>query len=150
MYKVILVPLDGSKQSESILPYVESLAGCYRAKVILLKVMDPPIMLGSDEVIDISKYQAERREMRQKTQAYLCSVKEVLRQKNIQASTIIDCGSVVKTIIDVADRENVDLLAMVSQGWTGSNNAVYGSTTAGVLQRINRPLVVIRSPRTAA
>ncbi len=41
MYKTILVPLDGSKRAEAILPFVESLAECYRAEVILLPVIEP-------------------------------------------------------------------------------------------------------------
>ena len=57
MYKVILVPLDGSKQAESILPQVKSMASLYNAAVVLLKVEEPSILLGHDEVIDLAKYQ---------------------------------------------------------------------------------------------
>ncbi len=38
--KKILVPLDGSKRAEAILPHVEDLAKRYRAKVILLSIVD--------------------------------------------------------------------------------------------------------------
>jgi nucleotide-binding universal stress UspA family protein len=41
MYKKILVPLDGSKRAEAILPYVEELAQCAKAKVIFLQVIEP-------------------------------------------------------------------------------------------------------------
>ena len=36
MYKKILVPLDGSKRAESILPYVEDLAHCFGSQIMVL------------------------------------------------------------------------------------------------------------------
>ena len=52
---------------------------------------------------------------------------------------------VVKAIIDAAERENADLVAMASHGRSGLSRAFYGSVAAGVLQRIDRPLLLIRS-----
>lgn len=40
MYKKILVPLDGSKRAEMILPHVEDLAGIYQAEIILLNSIE--------------------------------------------------------------------------------------------------------------
>ena len=40
MYNSILVPLDGSKRAEAILPHVENLAGRYGATVIFLRVVE--------------------------------------------------------------------------------------------------------------
>ena len=40
MYRKILVPLDGSKRAEKILPHVEELARRYKAKVIFLQVIE--------------------------------------------------------------------------------------------------------------
>ena len=54
-------------------------------------------------------------------------------------------GLVVKTIIDAAKRENADLVAMASHGRSGLSRAFYGSVAAGVLQGIDRPLLIIRS-----
>ena len=34
MYKKILVPLDGSKRAEAILPHVKNFVLCFKAKVI--------------------------------------------------------------------------------------------------------------------
>jgi hypothetical protein len=38
MYKSILLPLDGSKLAETILPEIEKVASCMQARVILLRV----------------------------------------------------------------------------------------------------------------
>ena len=54
MYKTILVPLDGSKRVEAILPHVKNLSLCFNAKVIFFIVVEPSLMLEYDEVIDMS------------------------------------------------------------------------------------------------
>jgi len=40
MYHKILVPLDGLKRADRILPHVEGLARLYQAKVIFLQVVE--------------------------------------------------------------------------------------------------------------
>ena len=40
MYKKILVPLDGSKSAEAVLPFVRALAGKWQFAVKLLGVVD--------------------------------------------------------------------------------------------------------------
>ena len=40
MYKRILVPLDGSKLPEQVLPYVRVLAKTFQVPIILLKAFD--------------------------------------------------------------------------------------------------------------
>lgn len=69
MYKTILVPLDGSKRAEAILPHVEELAWRYDAKVVFLRVSEEPIVLGSDEGVDVSQYQQERVRLEQEAEA---------------------------------------------------------------------------------
>ncbi len=41
MYAKILVPLDGSQLSETILPYTRSIAGVLKASVELLAAIEP-------------------------------------------------------------------------------------------------------------
>ena len=50
MYKKILVPLDGSKRAERILPHVEKLAHDNDATVIFLTVTRAPRVFGYDDM----------------------------------------------------------------------------------------------------
>ena len=147
MYKTILVPLDGSKRAEAILPHVENLALYFNAKVIFFKVEEPAPMLEYDEVIDMSKYLEERDYQKKETEAYLASLQKAFRAKGIEAKTLTSHGPVAQTIIDVAARENTDLVAMASHGHSGLPRTFYGSIASGVLQRIDRPLLIIRTRR---
>ena len=51
----------------------------------------------------------------------------------------------VEKIIQIADKENADLIARTSHDGGGLTRVFYGSVAAGVLNRADRPLLVIRS-----
>jgi len=147
MYKTILVPLDGSKRAETILPQAVDLAACHNAEVILFRVEEPELLLGIDEVVDVTNYRKERQHQRKEIESYLASVQQDLQKKEIKTKILIGQGSVVSTIINTAEKENADLIAMASHGLGGSARTFYGGVAAGVLQRIDRPLLIVRSRR---
>ncbi len=145
MYKTILVPLDGSQRAEAILPHVESLARCTGAQIILLSIVDPPMNLVTPYDIMPNYMADEIQAMVDDGKAYLDEVAKTLRAKGLQVRTAVEYGAVVASIIEVAEREKADLLAMASHGRTGLSRVFYGSVAAGVLQRVDRPLLLIRA-----
>lgn len=147
MYQNILLPLDGSKRAEAILPHVENIAARFGARVIILIVEEPAVQLEHDEIINTERYLAERAEMRKNITAYALKIVNQLKEKDIAADFLIGKGEVVKSIIKTADSENVDLIAMASHGRSGWTRTFYGSVSAGVLQKIDRPILMIRSRR---
>jgi nucleotide-binding universal stress UspA family protein len=146
MYKKILVPLDGSIRAEAILPHVESLALHLHTGIILLYVDETAdLLLERDEVVDVNAYLEKRRKRLKNTQAYLQAIIDKWRAIDIAAQVRIGRGSVVGCIIDTAKRESADLVAMTSHGQGGPERAFYGSVAGGVLNKIDRPLLLIRS-----
>jgi nucleotide-binding universal stress UspA family protein len=146
MFKKILVPLDGSKRAEAILPHVEDLARRYeKTQVVLLQVVEPvpatiymtdPIPPLDPRVIDqVYKY----------ARNYLERLQARLRKKGIRAHVHVSLGPVVGTIVDLAVREKADLIALASHGRSGLPSFFYGSVAAGVLHRTDRPLLIVRS-----
>ena len=144
IYKTILVPLDGSKRAERILKHVEELARCFNTQVIFLQVVTAPNLVGYDESA-ILLYHLNLKQLAKQAESYLNSLKEEFREKGIEAKTCVVGGPVVGQIIDCALKENADLIAMSSHGRSGVARAFYGSVTAGVLNLIDRPLLIIRS-----
>jgi len=144
MYHKILVPLDGSKRADRILPHVEELARRYQAKVIFLQVVEykvAPTTEGAfsnleDEEFVQAKKQAE---------AHLKGIQGEFREKNIESKTHAIYGPVEEGILNMAAQEGVDLIALASHGRGGLARVFYGSVAAGLLQRVDRPLLIIRS-----
>jgi nucleotide-binding universal stress UspA family protein len=145
MYKIILVPLDGSARAEVILPHAEDLARRYRAKVIFLQVVEPePLIVGPDVVYPVVN-QEMMAERTQAAEAYLADRRAEFEARGIEVETRVAHGPVVEEIINRAERSQVDLIAMASHGRTGLSRVFYGSVAAGVLHKIDRPLFLIRS-----
>lgn len=151
MYQTILVPLDGSPRAERILPHVENLAIQHKTKVILLQVMEPlqiatPSVYASSALTDTVKESLKDFNRRyEENTTYLAGRLGELREKGIDVRKFVEQGPVVETIIAVAQRENADLIAMASHGRSGMSRVFYGSVASGVLQQIDRPMLIIRS-----
>jgi nucleotide-binding universal stress UspA family protein len=145
VYNTILVPLDGSKRAEAILPHVEEIALSCEAKVILVRVVEPVPYVMGPEGIPVMVHQDDLEQRSNQARAYLDARAGEFREKGINVKADVLHGPVVEAIIDVAEREKVDLIAIASHGRSGLSQVFYGSVAAGVLNRVNRPLLVIRS-----
>lgn len=149
MYKTILVPLDGSILAEAILPHVKELAPSAGSTVIFVQVLELPHLVGlpKGDIYDalpqttpaeVSQHVAEVRR-------YLESKVAEMDAQGISARALIEYGPVVVTIMRAARQEDAQLIAMASHGRGGLADVYYGSVAAGVLQRIDRPLLIVRA-----
>ncbi|MGD2047854.1 MAG: universal stress protein [Chloroflexota bacterium] len=145
MYKNILVPLDGSKRAEAILPHVEELAQRYEAKVIFFQVVEPPPLVVTPGQPDLVHHRQELERVTKEVRSYLMSIQGEFREKGIDARMELGQGPVVRAIIDAAERVDADLIALASHGRSGLAQVFYGSVAAGILQRVSRPLLLVRS-----
>jgi nucleotide-binding universal stress UspA family protein len=144
MYNKILVPLDGSKLAEIALPHAESLARQYDAELVLLTVVEPPVMTGrGTEAMKLFEQRIDT--LMQEAKLYLKGLKGSFTKRGIKVETYVQYGPVVENIIEIADGQPVDLVVIASHGRTGLTRVFFGSVAAGVLNRIEQPLMVIRS-----
>lgn len=144
MYHKILVPLDGSKRAEKILPHVEELARRYKAKVVFLQVIEYKT-LTTPEGAFINLSEQEFEQAQKLAEAYLSGIQGEFREKNIESRIRVLYGPVVEGIISMAAQEGADLIALASHGRGGLSRVFYGSVAAGLLHRVDRPLLIIRS-----
>jgi nucleotide-binding universal stress UspA family protein len=124
---------------------VEELALHYRSRVIFLQVIEanPPIGVAERAYSVLQEQELEQRT--REAQSYLTSMQGKFREIGIDAQVRVAYGPVVEAIINVAKREDADLIAIASHGRSGLSQVFYGSVAAGVLHRIERPLLLIRS-----
>jgi nucleotide-binding universal stress UspA family protein len=149
MYDTILVPLDGSARAEKILPYIEELAFTRQSTVLLLQVIDPAAYMVA--AYDMVPYYDPEMAQNLVTEAksYLNELVNKFREGGLEVKCLVEQGPVVQTILQVAEREKVDLIALASHGRTGLARVFYGSVAAGILNQTDRPLLVVRSGETS-
>lgn len=151
MYQSILVPLDGSARAERILPHVEALAIRFKSRVLFLQVLNPlqvaniSLHISGIHTDLIAQSLKDFNRRYEDVQQYLAGWQGEFREKGIDARKFVEQGTIVETIMMVANREKADLIAMASHGRTGMSRVFYGSVAAGVLQLVDRPMLLIRS-----
>jgi nucleotide-binding universal stress UspA family protein len=147
MYDTILVPLDGSRHAEAILGHVERLAESFGSKIIFVRVVDPPVWLGTPEDAAMAgQIDLLYRQSQKEAESYLKVVRGEFRGKGLRAEMRVVRGPVVEAIVNAACVDNPDLIAMASHGRTGLASMIYGSVATGVLHKADRPMLVVRSP----
>ena len=128
MYKRIMVPLDGSELAQSALAPALELGRALEATLLLFYVRDP--RSGSVE--------AARR--------YLAFVRDQQGASGVQIEILVSEGPVAAAIIEAANRERIDLIAMATHGRSGMQRVVYGSVAEQVLRSSSRPILLVRAP----
>jgi nucleotide-binding universal stress UspA family protein len=112
--------------------------------MILLQVVEPvPLSVGLEGAYTVLPEDFER--WTKQAESYLAALQGEFLEKGIETRTRVVSGPVVDAIIRAAEHESADLIAMASHGRTGLSQVFYGSVAAGVLHRVDRPLLLIRS-----
>lgn len=145
MYHKILVPLDGSPRAEKVLAYVEELAHHFGATVVLLHVIERLTTVVSPHGVVPYDDDEMMQQWNETAKTYLAKLYTELSNKGIEVKTCLEKGSVVSSILYVAESEQVDLIALASHGRTGLARIFYGSVAAGILNQADRPLLLIRT-----
>jgi nucleotide-binding universal stress UspA family protein len=141
----ILVPLDGSEMAEHVLSPVTSVAGAVGAEVFLFQVAvdQPASMFGSDWFFLPAEGEFEEKE--REAQAYLERVAGHLREDGIQVFTGTQIGPVAQSIMEYAEANEIDLIAMCTHGRTGLARWALGSVADRVLRAGGVPILLVRA-----
>ena len=152
MLKKILVPLDGSKVAEAVLPYVKELmsglAAGVKGEITLFHVLSPTYYVVAGEAGAPVRYtDAEIEQIKMRTMDYLNKVGEDLRSKRVNVKCRVEVGRAAEEINKAADEINTIFVAMSTHGRSGLSRWAFGSVTDRVLRGGNRPVIMVRAPR---
>jgi nucleotide-binding universal stress UspA family protein len=137
MFKKILIPLDGSKLAEKILPQVEELVKFSGAEVHLLRVV-----MTYD--IDPQKDKEHLQKLSGEAQEYLDQVAARLKKSGIQVSATVAYGKDAVQICDYASEKKFNLIAMSTHGRSGLGRWTLGSVADKVLHCSSVPVMLFR------
>jgi nucleotide-binding universal stress UspA family protein len=152
MYKRILVPLDGSRGAETILPYVEEFAASCRGTVILFHVveskaiaarltvcMEGIVVSPALETLDKAMVRANR-----DAEAYLRAVMASLRCPSLhQEAAVVVEGSVIDQVLRAVLHQDVNLIALTSRGRGGPSRWFSRNVVAGILRQVDCPVLLV-------
>ena len=151
MYQHILVPMDGSKLAESVLPHVEAIGGgCNVVRVTLARVMTPFHLHDfAEEKLPFKERRQLEDKVKDDAREYLDQIAAQLRDKGIAAETKVLTGDTVKELNSYANNNGVDLIVISTHGRSDIAQIVWGSIAESLLRASCMPVLMVRAPGCA-
>lgn len=133
-----LVPLDGSRLAESVLPMVQLMASRFHAQVTLLHIVEehpPAVIHGEPHLTGVVQ-----------AQAYLEEVATRLRSAGILVDIHVHQEKedrVARSIVQHSQEMNVDLVIMCTHGHGGLRELLFGSKAQQALQQGTQSILLL-------
>jgi len=144
-YNRLLVPLDGSKRAESILPFAESISAVQKSKIFLTHIVEEPCLPCHTPLSDDEKSVIERlNEINlNESKKYLDQIKDQLNIEDIE--TIINSSQKTTLALhEIIDREQIDLVLLCAHGYSGDNRWPYGKVALNFIAFGTTPLIILQ------
>ncbi|MBM3166269.1 MAG: universal stress protein [Chloroflexi bacterium] len=130
----ILVPLDGSKTAESVLPYIKYLAKRFGSEV---------------EVLGAGIGRKSRR-VNRLLEDYIESAASDLRNEKVEATPVIVYGSAADKILSYSKQNDIDLIVMATHGRSGVTRWWIGSVAEKIVSQAITPVLLIPGKKQKA
>jgi nucleotide-binding universal stress UspA family protein len=161
----ILIPLDGSASSRQIVHSIQRLFRPADCELILLRVTEPPEghlpnpprpilsawqmpLYDSRQDVVLSEHPTYASQVwenvRSEAESELLPDVRALKEAGYAVSVLIRAGEPARTIVDVAEHQAVDVVAMATHSRTGLRRLALGSVTEAVLPELTVPLLLVR------
>ncbi|MEL7561955.1 universal stress protein [Dehalogenimonas sp. 4OHTPN] len=143
MYKRILVPLDGSKTAEGVLPHAKALAYAEGAEIALLNVAANPAQEFAFEDPAIAGYTVAEGE--KSANKYMTKVCDELKTAGFKVTCHLREGGPATTILKMAEELKADVIAMSTHGRGWPASWLIGSVAERVVRHSKIPVMMIRA-----
>ena len=149
MYNKILLPTDGSKNSEKAIAHALTIAEFEDAEIIILNVVDSVYLTGLPEEDLITKSEMILEEESKKV---ISRVEKIIREleeekgseaKDIKISARTIEGNAADVILKISEQEDIDLIVIASSGKHMLDRFLLGSVTEKTVRHTKVPILVI-------
>jgi nucleotide-binding universal stress UspA family protein len=146
MYSRTLIPLDGSKTAETVLPYARFVAGALKLPIELLAVVDI-VEMATHISADRARYlDAMIADSVRRSEQYL---REIAHTFPNGTKCTVEKGKAEQVIIETAAADKGTLVTMATHGRSGMNRWLLGSVTEKVLRGGTNAMLLVRATEGA-
>jgi nucleotide-binding universal stress UspA family protein len=138
----ILYPTDFSTTGQTALEMATSLARDRGATLVIMHVEEPPMAYGGGEL-----YYGIDEPNREELQRMLAEV--LPSDPDVPCEHRLMIGSPARAIVEMAEREEVELIVMATHGRTGLLRVLMGSVAEEVVRKAKCPVLTVK-PTTVA
>ena len=141
MNELILVPLDGSKLAECVLPHVIAMARSFTTEIRLLRILEKNQVGISSQLFDLVNWQIKKT----KATIYLEEIKSRLEKLGVRVEAIVLEGLVSEAISEYAQTGGVKLIILSSHGHHGLTQWGISSTTQKIILSASSSVFITRA-----
>ncbi|HEX4988334.1 MAG TPA: universal stress protein [Candidatus Binatia bacterium] len=142
MYTRMLIPLDGSKLAENVLPYARTLAGAMDLRIELLSVVDTMDFARTTHAGHVRDFDPIIEAAVREGEQYLENVARSFTGSTVNC--VVEQGQADQIIIDKAAGDKETLIGMATRGRSGIHRWLMGSVAEKVLRGATNPLLLVR------
>jgi nucleotide-binding universal stress UspA family protein len=141
----VLFATDFSESSEHAFEYALSLAQQFQSRLIILHVINEPVDLRGFYVPHVSfeNLEKEIEEGAQKMMAKFCA-SHIAEFSNFESRIVT--GVPFEEILRLAESEKASFIVLGTQGRSGIDHLLFGSTAERVVRKALCPVVTVRLP----
>lgn len=168
-YSKVVVPLDGSKLAEIVLPHVEEIASGCRIKDIELVTVTESMKVYVSPTEPVEQYMQKAAvgdritgriyradsvtllkvpvnigKMAKTGRDYLVKIASRLEKKGLHPNISVLVGNVAEEIVHFTVEEKADLIIMASHGRSGVSHWAIGSVAEKVFRAANIPVLLVK------
>jgi len=147
MYTKLLIPLDGSKTAEKVLPYARFLAGKLKIPVELLGVIDMAEMATHIPAEKARFFDSMIEEGVKHSAGYLRGVAGTFGDTDVKCTA--EKGQADVVIIEKGETDTSMLICMATHGRSGLDRFLLGSVAEKVLRAAANPFLLVRATEGA-
>ena len=146
MFKNILIPTDGSEQSQRAIRTGVELAKLHGGRVTGVHVIpDYHLLIAYEGAFDPVTEERIEEEAKARADTYLGFMRETAGDAGVACSTVCETSDhPYDAILKTADTNACDLILMTSHGRKGLAAVLLGSETRKVLTHAKVPVLVVR------
>ncbi len=138
MFKKILVPLDGSKTAEAVIPFAREIASRCGAELLFVAAVQEASVW--DAALSVRGLGRES----EIAANYLATVEKDASGEGQKVTTQVLDGDAAEAVLAAVDDSGVDLIAISTHGRSGVSRWLFGSVATHILERASVPLLVLR------
>ncbi|MBI2851608.1 MAG: universal stress protein [Chloroflexi bacterium] len=147
----VLIPLDGSTESESAIPCIAEFIARLKVEVVLLEVLSTGYQTLTAEGYQYVVFPENQIESdRAHAKAYLDKIARRLERPEMTVSSEVKLGNAADEIVSFAGEMKADMIAMATHGRSGIGRWVLGSVAERVVRSGTVPTLLVRVPGACA
>jgi nucleotide-binding universal stress UspA family protein len=141
----ILVAVDGSEDSIKASNHAIDMAKKLDASLIVLCIVSPStyIDLGYANVGNMKEIESRGKKQAQQ-EVDKVKKKAMEKEVTVKSDVLIKYTSIVKEIVEYAEKHKIDLIITGSRGMTGFKKLLLGSVASGVVTYAHCPVLVVK------